>query len=159
MPLPDAPVSSVIGPNFRPLTRRFPGLRRLRWLSTVVAAAVLLWCVVVGVRIWTTPVNLSGVEWRMGPAGARAFERIEPRSFSDLSGLGVTPLVIPVLLAGWATWAAWRQRTRGLALATLMFLTFCLVAGFSIGGAYVPAGLGLVAASACSLLAATARDH
>lgn len=130
-----------------------------RGLSTVVAAASLAWCVVAGVRIWTTPIGSAGVEWRMGPSGARVIGRVEPSSFSDTSRFSILPLVVPVFLSGLATWAAWRQRTRGLALATLVFLSFCLVAGFSIGGAYVPAGLLLVAALACSLLVGTATDN
>lgn len=127
-------------------------MQQFQWLSTIVAATNLVWCLVAGARIWTTPVRFSGVEWTMGPAGARAIDRVEYRSFSDISGLGIVPLVVPVLLAGWATWAAWRQRIRGLAVATLIFLAFCFIAGFSIGGAYVPIGLGLVAATLLGML-------
>jgi hypothetical protein len=127
-------------------------MKQFQCLSTIVAAISLVWCLVVGARIWTTPVRFSGVEWTMGSAGARAVERVECRSFSNISGLGIAPLVVPILVAGWATWAAWRHRMRELTVATVIFLTFCFVAGFSIGGAYVPIGLGLVAATLLGML-------
>jgi hypothetical protein len=68
-------------------------------------------------------------------------------------------LVIPVLLASWAAWAAWRQQIRALAIATLIFLAFCFIAGFSIGGAYVPIGLGLVAATLLEMLRRVITRH
>ena len=111
------------------------------------AAAGLVWCLVAGVLIWTAPVRGSVIEWRMGPTGMRAVERIEDGSFADISLLGVVPLAIPVLLAGFALWAAWCRSILGLIVTTLVFLVFCIITGFSIGGAYTPAGLCLVAAS------------
>jgi len=123
-------------------------MKPLQWLSIFLALSGLLWCLVVGERIWTTPVRLSGVEWAMGPTGSiRTIERVGVRSFSDISGLGVIPLFVPVLLAGWATWAAWGDRIRTLTILTLVFLAFCFIAGFSIGGAYWPAAGALVAAT------------
>ena len=83
----------------------------LAWASVMAAVVCLGWCLVVGVLIWTTPVAGSVVEITMDSEGTRTIEeRIEERSFSDTSGLGIVPLVIPVLLAGWALWAAWWRR-------------------------------------------------
>ena len=111
-------------------------MRVFRSLSTAAAAIGLAWCVVAGWRIWTTPVRFLD----------------EYRSFSDISYFGIVPLVVPVLLAGWATWAAYRQRLLPTALATLSFLFFCFLTGFSIGGAYVPIGIGLVIATLLGIL-------
>ena len=127
-------------------------MKRLRWLSTIGAAIGLVWCAAVGIRIWTTPVRYSVSEWAISPAGERAGQRIDYRSFSDISGAGATPLVIPVLLAAWAAWAAWREAIAELVVATLIFLGFCFIAGFSIGGAYVPAGVGLAAATLAGIV-------
>ncbi len=113
----------------------------------VIAAAVLAWCLAVGVWIWTTPVRSSGVALTMGPAGTRVVERVEYHSFSEISGFGIAPLVVPVALAACALWVAWRQHVVGLALVALIFIGFCVVAGFSIGGAYVPAAVGLFVAT------------
>ena len=119
----------------------------LAWASVMAAVVCLGWCLVVGVLIWTTPVAGSVVQITMDSEGTRTIEeRIEEQSFSDTSGLGIVPLVIPVLLAGWALWAAWWRRITALAVATFVLLVFCVTA-FSIGGAYVPAGLGLVGAT------------
>ena len=127
-------------------------MKQFRSLSTVVAATGLVWCVVAGWWIWTTPVRFSGIAGTMEPAGARAVERVEYRLISDISEFGILPLVVPVLLAAWATWAACRQRILALAVATVIFLVFCFIAGFSIGGAYVPVGLGLVIATLLGML-------
>ena len=123
-------------------------------LVTAAAAAAVIWCLVVGVRIWTTPVRGSVVEWTTAPTGIEVVERVEDRSFAEVSLLGFVPLVIPALLAGWALSAAWRRSLVGLAVSTLVFLVFCIITGFSIGGAYTPAGLCLVVAT---LMAAGGR--
>ena len=70
-----------------------------------------------------------------------------------VGGAGVVPLVVPVLVGAWAAWAAWRQSIAVLAVATAIFLGFCFIAGFSIGGAYVPTGIGLVAATLLGIVA------
>lgn len=123
-----------------------------QFAATIVAAGAFVWSLIVGGMIWSTPVRFSGVVWATSPTGQGQFERVEYRSFSDISALGVVPLVVPVLLAGWATWAAWQQRTLGLAIATLIFFAFCFLAGFSIGGEYVPLGFGLLAAALLGML-------
>jgi hypothetical protein len=123
-----------------------------QFAATIVAAGAFVWSLIVGGMIWSTPVRFSGVEWAASPTGARAIERVEYRSFSDISALGVVPLVVPVLLAGWATWAAWRRRTIGLVIATVIFFAFCIIAGLSIGGEYIPIGLVLVAAVLLGML-------
>jgi len=58
-----------------------------QWTSWILAFSALLWCIWTGYKIWTTPVTLQG------------------KSFSEISGLGITPLVIPVLITMVAVWA------------------------------------------------------
>ena len=127
-------------------------------------AAGLVWCLVVGVRIWTAPpARGSGVQFSAEirsdstgvTTGTVVIEPVEDRSFSDVSTLGIVPLLIPVLLAGWALWAAWRRRILGLAVATLVFLFYCFITGFSIGGAYTPAGWGLAVATIMAVVTRT----
>ena len=126
-------------------------------------AAGLVWCLVVGVRIWTTPIRGGGVQFSAEirsdstgvTTGTMVVEPVEDRSFSDISTLGIVPLLIPVLLAGWALWAAWRRRILGLAVATLVFLVYCFITGFSIGGAYTPAGWGLAVATIMAVVTRT----
>ncbi len=142
---------------------------RRRWsvgdvFVMVPVAAGLVWCLVVGVQIWTAPpARGSGVQFSAEirsdstgvTTGTMVIEPVEERSFSDISTLGIVPLVIPVLLAGWALWAAWSRRILGLAVATLVFLVYCFITGFSIGGAYTPVGLGLVVATLMAVVTRT----
>ena len=135
-------------------------IARRRWsvgdvfvMAPVVAG--LVWCLVVGVLIWTTPIRGGGVQFSAEiradstgvTTGTVVIEPVEARSFSDVSTLGIVPLSIPVVLAGWALWAAWSRSILGLAAATLVFLVFGFITGFSIGGAYTPAGRCLVVAT------------
>ena len=88
----------------------------------------LAWCVVIGFWIWFTPIGQS-------------------RSFSDVSLFGPAPLIMPVLIAAVATWAAWRSRRGVVGFAALLLAVFTFISGFSIGSGYLPAsGLLLLAA-------------
>lgn len=109
------------------------------WLAPTLATLGLVWCVAVGWWIWGSPVPFSGTS--DGVASVRY------RAFSEISHFGPAPLIVPAVLAALAVWAAWRgQRLVGGAAAVLL-AAFALVAGFSIGGAYIPAA-GLLLAAA-----------
>jgi hypothetical protein len=64
------------------------------------------------------------------------------RSFSEVSGLGVAPLIVPVLISAGAAWAVWQRNRGGVIGGTALMGIFTFITGFSIGGAYIPA-LGL----------------
>ena len=88
----------------------------------------LAWCVVIGFWIWFTPIGQS-------------------RSFSDVSLFGPAPLIVPVLIAAAAAWAAWRSHRVVLGIAALLLAVFTFISGFSIGSGYLPAsGLLILAA-------------
>ena len=117
-------------------------------VSKFLAAAGLLWCISIGIWIWVTPIQSSGVStqtwWSVGADGVvSSGERTVPfesyRRFADLSRLGALPLLIPVMLATLGVWAAWRNKQLLLSLTTAMLLVFCVLAGFSIGRGYFPA--------------------
>jgi hypothetical protein len=112
-------------------------------LPAIVAATSLVWCLTVGVWIWAQPVQSSSVGWIAGPAGTQFVERVEERSFSDISRFGIFPLMVPVALAAGATWLAFGQHVVGLWLVTAIFGGYCLVGAWSIGLAYLPAAAGL----------------
>ena len=126
-------------------------------ISTILSAAGLLWCAGVSVWIWVTPIRSSGFSMQAwsssGPAGsvssgARTIPREVSHRFSEVSRLGVFPLVVPVLLAAAATWAAWRNKRLALSLSTVALLAFCVLAGFSIGQGYIVGGGAML----CALL-------
>jgi hypothetical protein len=75
------------------------------------------------------------------------------RQFSEVSGNGALPLVIPLLIAGLGTWGAWLGRRLVLAASALLLVAFTVIAGFSIGGAYLAAsGLQVLAAALAAFL-------
>jgi hypothetical protein len=121
-------------------------MKSFKWLPTLLAAIGLVWCVVAGWMIWVTPVRYLRYS---------SFEP-EPRyvnvAFSEVSALGIAPLVVPTLLAGLATWCTWRQRTVSLCALTILFVVYSFISGFSIGGAYVPAAGVLVIATLVTLM-------
>jgi hypothetical protein len=122
-------------------------------ISKLLAAAGLLWCVSVSGWIWVTPIRSSGFStqaWSSSgsagtvSSGVRTVPFDVSHRFAEVSGLGAFPLVVPVLLAASATWATWRKNRLGLALATSAFLAFCVLAGFSIGPAYILGGGAMI---------------
>ena len=121
-------------------------------ISKILSAAGLLWCVGVSGWIWVTPIRSSGFgtqAWSSSSAGSvssgvRTVPVEVSRRFADVSLLGAFPLVVPVLLAALATWAAWHNKKLVLLLTTGALLTFCVLAGFSIGGSYLLGGGALL---------------
>ena len=96
-------------------------------LAPLLSTLSLAWCVVVGFWVWFTP--------------------FASRSFSDVSLFGPAPLILPVVIAAVATWAAWQSRRGVLGFAALLLAVFTFISGFSIGSGYLPAsGLLLLAA-------------
>lgn len=112
-------------------------------IAPVLAVCGATWCVAVGVWLWFTPMRYVGT---IVVAGARQ-EVTRYRAFSEVSGFGPLPLVVPAGLAIFAAWAAWRGSRLGLGLSTLLFAGFTLISGFSIGANYVPAAVALIVAT------------
>jgi hypothetical protein len=66
-------------------------------------------------------------------------------------------LIIPVLIAAFATWAALTRHTMGLGVAAVLLAGFAFLAGFSIGAAYLPPSAVLILAAAAAF--AFGVDH
>jgi hypothetical protein len=120
-------------------------LKGLHKLSRGLSIGGMLWCLAVGCWIWVTPVRY------LQYSSAEPEPRFVFRSFSEVSGLGIGPLIFPVFLSAIGAWAAWRHRGALLFLVTFVLLAFCVVSGFSIGLAYVPAGAALLWAALANL--------
>lgn len=129
--------------------------------ANILAAAGLFWSIGVGVWIWVTPIRYSGVSSQMTASSSTSGANTsvlrtgpveQTRRFSEVSRLGPVPLMIPAAVAGFAALGVWRRKGLLLMLLpTAVFLLFCFVAGFSIGGAFVPAGALLSTAVLISL--------
>jgi hypothetical protein len=114
-------------------------------VAPVLSAVCFTWCIVIGFVIWFSPMRYSGI--------SNGVPVVVDRQLAEVSGAGALPLVIPVFLAGLGTWGAWFGRRLVLAGSALLLVAFAVVAGFSIGGAYLPAsGLQLLAAGLAAFL-------
>ena len=114
-----------------------------RWRPVIaLSVAALLWCVVIGLLIWFLPLGSSS----SGNSSGDVMEDVG-RSFASMSALGSVPLIIPTGLAVIAVWSAYRRSRVVLAVTTVLMTAFVILAGFSIGLAYVPAVGALFAAS------------
>ena len=109
------------------------GVHLARLLSTV----SLAWCVLVGCWLWFTPFTYESTS---APG-------VGYRSFSEVSLFGPAPLIVPVLIAALAVWAAWRSHRVVLGIAAFLLAVFTFISGFSIGRGYVPASGLLVLAA------------
>ncbi len=102
--------------------------------APILSIIALVWCVGVGVYIWVTPLSYA----RHSSDGA-SFRMQLP--FAQVSALGPVPLLVPAGLTLVAVWAAWTGRLGVLVGTALTLAGFSLLAGFSIGGAYLPAAV------------------
>lgn len=103
------------------------------------AFAALLWSVMAGVLLYVVPLGTSVTSSSSG-AVVESRERIFTLSPSSL-----WPLIVPALLCALATWAAVRHRRRVLFAAAALLTMFAILGALSIGVAYVPAVVLLVA--------------
>jgi len=110
----------------------------------------LAWCIVVGFVIWFTPMHYTRT--------SGGIQTVVERPFSDVSGNGALPLVIPVVIAGLGAWGAWRGRRVALGTSALLLAAFTVISGFSIGAAYVGAsGFQLLATGLAAVLGSGRR--
>ncbi len=125
----------------------------LKTASKILVISAFCWCIWVGYQIWTTPVTYKGIEVVSSVnSHIRIKEVIETREFSNISDLGATPLIIPVLITLIAIWSIFRFNIKILVIATVLLSVFWVLSGFSIGIAYTPAMVILVFVSVINLL-------
>jgi hypothetical protein len=115
-------------------------------------AFAALWALGASLVILFTPVEIHEIEAVVTPSGdSTPQESIKYQSWYQTQGAwGVAVLFIFAGLYALPAWLAWRTGTRWvwLALASFVALLLTFLAGFSIGGFYLPAGLALLAGMA-----------
>jgi hypothetical protein len=124
------------------------------WVAPILASISAVWCVVIGFWIWFTPIGHSGI----GGSSRQEQYVVHYQSFADISHLGALPLIIPTALAVLATCAAWRGFRAGLGVSAFLFAGFTFIAGFSIGGAYLPAAVFLILATLLAMLLGSGKQ-
>ena len=115
-------------------------------LLVAIAAA---WAVGASLYIFSLPVTMHGVTSFMMPNSGPVVETITTeQSWYAAHGLwGTFWLVFFSGLYLVATRAAWTGNHIGLAIISVVAVVLSVVTGFSIGGAYLPAALGLLIGS------------
>ncbi len=114
----------------------------LRWASVAVA----LWCLGAALAVWFQPVVWEGQLASAKSAPADSLPIYGLQSFSDWAGpSGIVLLTVPFLMAAVTSFALWRDRPLAALPLALLLLLYSLVAGFTIGGAFVAAGVAMTA--------------
>ena len=120
----------------------------LRWMSSSLTIATVVWCAMVGGWLWTREFRVSAVEITAGSGQLPTVRRTEYyQTFSDMSHFGVAPLVVPLIFAALATWAALARRPGWVLAVGLVLLMLSLLGAMSIGLYYLPAAGALVVAA------------
>lgn len=114
-----------------------------------VAAIAAAWSLAASIYIFFAPVSRHGVTGRFSHDAGMVVEHANMnQSWYEAQGLwGTSWLVLFSLLYLLAARTAWRGNYNALAAVTLAAGTLSIVAGFSIGSAYLPAALGLLIAT------------
>ncbi len=113
----------------------------------VVLAAT--WAVGASLYIFSLPLSVHGVTGTMMRNSGTVVEAVtKEQSWYEAQGLwGILWLVLFSALYLVAVQVAWRGSHAGLLSISVIAVALSVVTGFSIGGAYLPAGLALCIAS------------
>lgn len=119
----------------------------------LIVAIAAAWAVGASLYIFSLPVSVHGVTAVMIPNSGTVVEAItKEQSWYEAQGLwGTLWLVFFSGLYLVAIQVAWSDNHIGLAIISMIAIALSVVTGFSIGGAYLPAGLGLFIGSAMLL--------
>ena len=108
-------------------------------LSKIIVLTAFILCIWTGYEIWVSPIEYRGVE-TVDSINGTVIEKnvIRFKKFSEVSGFGVVPLLVPVAIVFLAIWAAFTLRSIALVFSVFLIVIFWIITGFSIGMAYLP---------------------
>ena len=99
-----------------------------------------------------SPIEYRGVETVDYINGAVIEKNvIRFKKFSEVSGFGVVPLLVPIAIVFLAIWAAFTLRSIALVSSVFLIVIFWIITGFSIGMAYLPIVILLIITSIVNL--------
>ena len=111
----------------------------------LIVAIAASWALGASLYIFSRPITVRGVRSVIFRDSSTVFEAFSrEQSWYEAQGLwGILWLVVfsGIFLA--AVRFAWRGKYKALAIISAVALALSIVSGFSIGGAYLPAALGL----------------
>ena len=114
-----------------------------------IVALAASWAVGASFYIFFTPVNMSGVSSSLRHDTGEIVEVFtRQQSWYEAQGRwGVLVLVIFAAFYVLALPVAWRGNSKGLIIMAVFAIALSVISAFSIGAAYLPAALGLLAGS------------
>lgn len=122
-------------------------MHRLIYVGKFVVALAAAWAVGASIYVFFSPLSGQGVTVRrtFGESGSVVETFMTEQSWYESQGLwGVFVLVIFAGLYLLAVYLAWRRSYVALAILSVFAIAASIITGFSIGGIYFPAAVGLV---------------
>lgn len=115
----------------------------------LIVAIAAIWSGGVSLYIFFTPLNVNGVTATMVRGSGEVVRTFnEQQSWYEAQGPeGVVALAAFSSLYLLALWMTWKGNYQALAILCAIAIALSLIAGFSIGVAYMPAALGLLIAT------------
>ena len=120
---------------------------RLIFVGKFVVALAAAWAVGASIYIFFSPLTGQGVTARrtFGESGIVVETYVTEQSWYEAQGLwGVFVLVVFAGIYLFAVQLAWNGRYIALTIVSVITIALSIIAGFSIGGIYFPAAVGLV---------------
>ncbi len=121
-------------------------MHKLTYGGRLVVATAAAWAMGASLYIFFSPVSGRGVRTTgiVGAPNAVVEIFTTEQSWYEAQGLwGIVVLVIFALFYLLAVRLAWRSHYTALAILSVVAIALSIITGFSIGGAYLPAALGL----------------
>ncbi len=120
---------------------------RLIFVGKFVVALAATWAVGASIYIFFSPLTGQGVTAgrTFGESGIVVETYVTEQSWYEAQGLwGVFVLVVFAGIYLFAVQLAWNGRYIALTIVSVITIALSIIAGFSIGGIYFPAAVGLV---------------
>ncbi|MEE8078382.1 MAG: hypothetical protein V3T18_05240 [Pseudomonadales bacterium] len=120
---------------------------RLIYVGKFIVALAATWAVGASIYIFFSPLSGRGITARrtFGESGSVVETYVTEQSWYEAQGLwGVFVLVVFAGIYLFAVRLAWNGRYIALTIVIVITIALSIIAGFSIGGIYFPAAVGLV---------------
>ena len=122
-------------------------MHRLIYVGKFIVALAATWAVGASIYIFFSPLSGQGVTARrtFGESGSVVETYVTEQSWYGAQGLwGIVVLVVFAGIYLFAVRLAWNGRYIALTIVSVITIALSIIAGFSIGGIYFPAAVGLV---------------
>ena len=137
-------------------------MRRLIGLGKSVVALAAAWAVGASIYVFFSPLSGQGVTARrtFGESGSVVETFMTEQSWYEAQGLwGIFVLAIFAGIYLFAVRLAWNGHYIALTIVSVISIALSIIAGFSIGGIYFPAAVGLLVGALILLAARSLKSR